>query len=65
MGMWKRKRNDDEVAGLRAELEARDEADQARRDAQRRQDETGYDPVSGRYTRPGRAARDRLARGQS
>ena len=62
MGMTRRK---DEAEELREELKARDEADQARRDAQRRQDQTGWDPVSGRYTRPGRAARDRLGRWES
>ncbi len=62
------KHDDGELAGLRAAY-AKALADAQRREreqaeAQRRADETGWCP-DGRYTRPGRAARDRLARGGS
>jgi septal ring factor EnvC (AmiA/AmiB activator) len=54
-----------ELADLREALAAaRERADRAERDAQRRR-ETGWDATSGRYRRPSRADRDAEAWGRS
>lgn len=62
--MWWNRKRDEELGELRAELKARDQADQARRDAQRHAEETGWG-ADGRWSRPTRASRDRLSRGES
>ncbi len=58
---WRKRK--DEVEELRAELERVRAAEAKRRAVQRHADETGWDLVTGRWSKPGRAARDRLARG--